>query len=67
MTRDITKTLDAYYKLKDKNRNMGDFYLADIQQIYDKAQSNIFMAINYALEFGYMTGYRRGKKERKGV
>ncbi len=64
--RNAQKDIDEY-KSKywvDNKSNAGAFYWDDIKQIHDISK-DLFGAINNAMMFGFMVGYRRAKREMK--
>ncbi|SCW28283.1 hypothetical protein SAMN05660484_00233 [Eubacterium ruminantium] len=65
MGRNIDKTVKAYQEWKKKNANKGDFFCEDFKQIYELSKGNIFQAISYARESGFMIGYKCAKREEK--
>ena len=61
MRRDINKTLAAYKKLCNSG---GGFYLSDYYSLMDDADGKtLFDIIDTALCYGYVVGYRRGKRK----
>ena len=71
MTRDLKKSVEAYKKkFYNATGNTGAFYVTDFDQIKELATDSggvvsFWDAIGYALEAGFMVGYRYGKKEGK--
>lgn len=71
MRRDLEKSIEAYKKkFYNATGNAGAFYASDLEQIKELAIDSggvvrLWDAIGYALEAGFMVGYRYGKKEGK--
>ncbi len=63
MKRDLQKYVEEYKsKFYGLRTGKGAIYGSDIDQIF-KMVSNDFDRIGYALEAGFIIGYRLGKKE----
>ena len=73
MRRDLEKSIEAYEKKfynATGNGNAGAFFASDLTQIKELSTDSggvvrLYDAISYALEAGFMVGYRYGKKEGK--
>lgn len=71
MRRDLEKSIEAYEKkFYNATNNTGAFFTSDFYQIKElstdsRGVAQLWDAIRYALEAGFMVGYRYGKKEGK--
>lgn len=66
MKRDVQKVLDEYQALKERKGNrFATFYYSDLQQVKKIGGNSRFETISAALEFGFMTGYKAAKRERR--
>lgn len=65
MARNVEKKLQEYQKLIDgelKNSRMADFYSSEIDELYELSGGDIFSAIYKAMDFGFVCGYKAGKR-----
>lgn len=66
MKRDVQKVLDEYQALKErKGGRFAAFYYSDLQQIKAIGGNSRFESMAAALKFGFMTGYKAAKRERR--
>ena len=68
MTRDIKKVMDEYNQKFIYVDCPGKFYPSDVEQIImmakaDDGKISAFTLTLYALEVGFMIGYRAGKRK----
>ena len=61
MRRNVTKTLDAYKSIAEKTKEC--FYASDIDSIYKISNGDPFTCINNALNYGFVIGYKAGRKD----
>ena len=64
--RSVEKYVKEYQKkyYSDKN-NTGAFWGTDIIQVYELYGQDLYESIAKSMEFGFMVGYRRAKREGK--
>lgn len=67
MIRNIEKTVEQYRTLSQSNGNGNayTFHPLELKAIVDKANYNPYDAAYIAMEFAYMIGYRKGRKDQK--
>lgn len=64
MIRNIEKTIEQYNKLSG-NGTTCQFHPLELKAIIDKANGDIYEAVFFAIEFAYMVGYRKGRKDQR--
>ena len=65
MARKVEKQLQEYGKLISgelKNNSAANFYASEINEIYEISGGDIYTAISKALDFGFVCGYKTGKR-----
>lgn len=67
MKRDVKKYIEEYNR-KFMQKNLDKFSLSDIMQLWDIAKAShdpLWEGITSGLNFGFMVGYKLGKREAK--
>lgn len=70
MKRDVEKALNEYHALQDRKKGtFGGFYANDFTSLWDKhnikaPSEDIYNLTADALNFGFMIGYKAGKRAR---